>query len=215
MRLSRSSAAKTDKLTVEDCIALDTAMLRKRDMLLDWMDHRLPLQWQLDGALVGDIFLTTTFTGDIAYPTMRIDGTCFGRPIVQTVKLVSREMRFGGKRWYFVCQKTKRHCCKILLPPGAAAFASVKGWNVAYRSQRDDAVTRIRKTQSKLIRRLRTLPSRTRHQTLQKLSERIEAKAAFLGRVTELCEQDIVSGRRMSVRRAIKSARAGRLDSNP
>lgn len=210
-----STRAKTYKLTVEDCIALDTAMLRKRDMLLDWMDHRLPLQWQLGSTLVGDIFLTATFIGDIAYPRLRIDGTCFGRPIVQTVRLVSKTMRFGGKRWYFLCPSTKRLCCKLILPPGANVFASVKGWNVAYRSQRDDAVTRTRKTQSKLLRRLRTLPSRTRHQTLQQLCERIEAKEAFLGRVTELCELDIVSGRRMSVRRAVKSARAGAHDSNP
>lgn len=106
-----ASTAKTYKLTVEDCIALDTAMLRKRDMLLDWMDHRLPLQWQSGSRIVGDIFLTATFTGDIAHPSLRIDGTCFGRPIVQTVRLVSKAMRFGGKRWYFVCPSTKRLCC--------------------------------------------------------------------------------------------------------
>lgn len=215
MRLSCSSAAKTDKLTVEDCIALDTAMLRKRDMLLDWMNHRLLLQWQLDGSLVGDIFLTTNFTGDIAYPTMRIDGTCFGRPIVQTVKLVSREMRFGGRRWYFVCPSSKQLCCKLILPPGSTAFASAKGWHLPYRSQTEDAITRTQRACRKLGRRIQAPPSRTRHQTLQKLSERIEAKEAFLGRVTELCEQDIACGRRMSVRRAIKSARACRLDSNP
>lgn len=202
-----SSTVKAYKLTVEDCIALDTAMLRKRDVLLDWMDHRLPLQWQLDGALVGDIFLTATFTGDIAYPTMRIDGTCFGRPIVQTVRLVSRKMRFGGRRWYFVCPKTAQQCCKLILPPGSTSFASVKGWNVAYRSQRDDAVTRARRTQRKLQRRLWSVPPRTRHHTLQRLSERIQAKEAFLNRVIELCDLDIACGRRMSVRRAAKSAR--------
>lgn len=202
-----SARARTYKLTVEDCVAFDTAMLRKLDMLLDWMDHRLPLRWQLGGILVADIFVTATFTGDIAYPSLRIDGTCFGRPIVQTVRLVSKEMRFGGRRWYFVCPKTKRHCCKLVLPPGATAFASVKGWNVAYRSQRDDAVTRTRKTQSKLLHRLRTLPSRTRHHTLQQLSELIEAKEVFLGRVMEFCELEIASGGRMSVKRAVKSAR--------
>lgn len=208
MRLSRSSAAKTDKLTVEDCIALDTAMLRKRDMLLDWMDHRLPLQWQLDGALVGDIFLTTTFTGDIAYPTMRIDGTCFGRPIVQTVKLVSREMRFGGRRWYFVCPSSKQLCCKLILPPGSTAFASAKGWHLPYRSQTEDAIARTQRACRKLGRRIQALPSRTRHRTLQNLLKRVDAKEAFLDRVREIYGLEIANGRRPSVRRTVQLAMA-------
>ncbi len=64
-------AAKNYKPTVEDCIALDTAMLRKNGMLLEFMDHRLQRRWQLGSSLVGDIFLTTVFTGDIAYPRLR------------------------------------------------------------------------------------------------------------------------------------------------
>lgn len=201
-----STRAKTYKLTVEDCIALDTAMLRKRDMLLDWMDHRLPLQWQLDGALVGDIFLTTTFTGDIAYPTMRIDGTCFGRPIVQTVRLVSKPMRFGGKRWYFVCPSTKRLCCKLILPPGGRRFASIKAWGLAYRSQNIDAVARASMYITALRRRSEALPRRTRRPTRQALLQRVQVQEAFLNRVEEHFAHDLHCGRRMSVRRACKSA---------
>ena len=203
-------AGKTYKPTVEDCIALDTSMLRKNGMLLEFMDHRLQRRWQLGSNLVGDIFLTTTFTGDIAYPSLQIDGTCFGQPIMQAVQLVSRRMRFGGKRWYFVCPNTKRPCCKLILPPGAKAFASVKGWGVSYRSQYDDAVTRTTKAIGKLTARSKGLSKYTRKDTRLALQERLLAKEEFLCRVEQQCARDLFVGNRMSVRRACSVAVADR-----
>ena len=203
-------AAKTYKPTVDDCIALDTSMLRKNGMLMDFMDHRLQRRWQLGGNLVGDIFLTTTFTGDIAYPSLQIDGTCFGQPIMQTVQLVSWRMRFGGKRWYFVCPQTKRLCSKLILPPGAKAFASVKGWGLSYRSQYDDAVTRATKAIGALRDRSKSLPKYTRTDTRQALQVRLCAKEEFLRRVEKQCARDLFVGNRMSVRRACRMAVADR-----
>jgi len=199
-------AARTYKPTVEDCITLDTFMLRQNGMLLESMDHRLQRRWQLGGNLVGDIFLTTTFTGDIAYPSLQIDGTCFGRPVMQTVQLVSRQMRFGGKRWYFVCPQTKRPCCRLVLPPGAKAFASVKGWGLPYRSQYDDAVTRATKAIGKLTARSKALPKYTRTGTRKAFQARIMAKNAFLDRVEGRYAEDLLRGRRVSLRRAVKFA---------
>ena len=203
-------AGKTYKPTVEDCIALDTSMLRKNGMLMHFMDHPLQRRWQLGGNLVGDIFLTTTFTGDIASPSLQIDGTCFGQQIMQTVQLVSRRMRFGGKRWYFVCPNTKRPCCKLILPPSAKAFASVKGWGVSYRSQYDDAVTRTTKAIGKLTARSKGLSKYTRKDTRLALQERLLAKEEFLCRVEQQCARDLFVGNRMSVRRACMVAVADR-----
>lgn len=200
-------AARTYKPTVEDCMALDTSMLRKNGMLMDFMDHRLQRRWQLGNSLVGDILLSTTFTGDIAYPSLKIDGTCFGQPIMQTVQLVSRSMRFGGKRWYFVCPKTKRPCCKLILPPGAKVFASVKGWGLSYRSQYDDAVTRATKAIAKLTARSKALPKYTRTGTRKAFQARIMAKNAFLDRVEERYAEDLLRGRRASLRRTVKFAK--------
>ena len=183
-------------------------MLRKNGMLLEFMDHRLQRRWQLGSNLVGEIFLTTTFTGDIAYPSLQIDGTCFGQPIMQTVQLVSRSMRFGGKRWYFVCPKTKRPCCKLILPPGAKVFASVKGWGLSYRSQYDDAVTRATKAIGALRDRSKSLPKYTRTDTRQALQVRLCAKEEFLRRVEKQCARDLFVGNRMSVRRATQAAAA-------
>lgn len=181
-------------------------MLRQNGMLLEFMDHRLQRRWQLGGNLVGDIFLTTTFTGDIAYPSLQIDGTCFGRPVMQTVQLVSRQMRFGGKRWYFVCPQTKRPCCRLILPPGAKAFASVKGWGLPYRLQYDDAVTRATKAIGKLTARSKALPKYTRTGTRKAFQARIMAKNAFLDRVEGRYAEDLLRGRRVSLRRAVKFA---------
>ena len=191
---------------MEDCIALDMTMLRKNGMLLEFMDHRLQRRWQLGGSLIGDIFLSTTFTGDKAYPSLRIDGECFGRPVMQSVPLISRRMRFGGKRWYFVCPKTKRPCCKIILPPGGHAFASVKGWGLSYSSQYDDAVNRTRKAIEALTARSEALPKRTRTHTREALQARIWAKEAFLDRIGAHCAADVMNGRRWSIRRAVLAA---------
>ncbi|GEM_PF-856396 len=203
-------ATRTHKPTVEDCIALDMSMLRKNGMLLEFMDHRLQRRWQLGSNLVGDIFLTTTFAGDIAYPSLQIDGTCFGQPIMQTVQLVSRRMRFGGKRWYFVCPQTKRLCSKLILPPGGKAFASVKGWGLSYRSQYDDAVTRAQKGIGALRERSKSLSKYTRTDTRQALRERLWAKEEFLCMVEQQCARDLFVGNRMSVRRACRVAVADR-----
>jgi hypothetical protein len=205
-----SPVARTYKPTVEDCIALDTSMLRKNGMLLEFMDHRLQRRWQLGRNLVGDIFLSTTFTGDIACPSLQIDGTCFGRPVMQTVELVSWRMRFGGNRWYFVCPQTKRLCCKLILPPGAKTFASVKGWGLYYRSQYDDAVTRAQKAIGKLTARSKDLSKYTRTDTRLALQERLLAKEEFLYRVEQQCARDLFVGNRMSLRRACRVAVADR-----
>jgi len=181
-------------------------MLRKNGMLLEFMDHRLQRQWKLGGSLVGDILLSIAFTGDIAYPSLQIDGACFGQPIMQSVQLVSRRMRFGGKRWYFVCPQTKQLCCKLILPPGTKAFASVKGWGLSYRSQYDDAVTRAQKAIGALSRRSDGLSKYARTHTRQALQERLWAKEEFLYRVEQQCARDLFVGNRMSVRRACRVA---------
>lgn len=186
-------------------------MLRRKDMLLDFMDHRLQRQWHLLGRTVGDVFVTTQFTGDIPYPLLTIEGTCFGKPIKQTVRLASKKMRFGGKRWYFVCPATGRSCYKLILPPGGKAFASIKAWGLAYRSQNIDAIARANRAIAALRRRSEALPKRTRHPTRKRLQERLERHEVFLDRVEEQCAWDLSHGRRISFRRSVRTVL---LDSN-
>ena len=197
---------KTYKPTVEDCIAIDTVMLRTEGMLAEWMEHRLGRQWRSGRRTVGDLIISTIFTAGAAEATLGIEGDAFGQPIQQSLRLVSKPMRFGGKRWYIVCPATGRLCCKVILPPGGRQFASVGGWGVGYRTQRSDAVSRAQKASTRLQGRLQGLPARARRTTIARLAQRIEAKEAFLDRVTHNCERDLACGRRMSVRRAAKGA---------
>jgi len=181
-------------------------MLREADMFIEFMSHRLQRQWRLGGSIVGDLFLSTTFRGAAGHPTLYIEGNCFGRRIKQTVRLASKPMRFGGKRWHFVCPQTGRPCYKLVLPPSEHQFASVGGWGVGYRTQRVDAVTRAQLASRKLQRRLRALPKRARHHTIAGLAGRIAAKEGFLDRVVDICGNDLANGRRISARRAAKLA---------
>ena len=197
---------KTYKPTVEDCIAIDTTMLRTEGMLAEWMEHRLGRQWRIGRRTVGDLIIGTRFTAGAADAMLGIDGYAFGQLVQQSLRLVSMPMRFGGKRWYIVCPATGRLCCKVILPPGGRQFASVGGWGVGYRTQRSDAVARAQTATKRLQGRLQRLPGRARRTTIERLVKRVEVKEAFLDRVNHICEYDLACGRRMSVRRAAKHA---------
>lgn len=190
-------------------------MLRREDMLLEFMDRRLQQQWNLLGRTVGDAFLSTRFTGDIPYPSLTIEGTFFGHTVRQTIRLGAKRMRFGGKRWFFVCPATGRPCYKLILPPGGKAFASNKAWGLPHRSQRQDAITRARTAIAKLSRRSAALPKHTRSQARKRLQERLERHEAFLDRVEVHCASDLTYGRRISLRRAARLATVQRHPRDP
>ena len=75
---------------------------------------------------------------------------------------------------------------------------------MAYRSQRDDAVTRAQKSLSRLQKASSELPLRARSSTRAMLLARMAAKEAFLDRVELRCNWDLSLGRRFSLRRASK-----------
>ncbi len=195
---------KTYVPTVDNCLAIDTVLLRREGMLDEASDHHLSRKWRVGHTMAADLVISTIFTGGIAYPFLHIQGEAFGERVRQTVRLVSKPMRFGGKRWYFLCPSTKRLCCKLILPPTGQHFASVKAFGMAYRSQRDDAVTRAQKSLNRLQRTSSELPQRARRSTREKLMRRIAAKEAFLDRVELRCNWDLALGRRFSLRRASK-----------
>ena len=49
-----------------------------------------------------------------------------------TVGLVSTEVGFGGRRWWFLCPVSGRRCAVLYLPRGAYQFGSAKGYRLAY-----------------------------------------------------------------------------------
>lgn len=53
------------------------------------------------------------------------------------VGLETTPQPFGGRRWWFVCPRTRDLVAKLYLPGGATRFASRKAHRLAYRSQRE------------------------------------------------------------------------------
>jgi hypothetical protein len=51
--------------------------------------------------------------------------------------LTTRPQPFGGRRWFFVCPRTRENATKLHLPSGAYTFACRKAYRLGYRSQRE------------------------------------------------------------------------------
>jgi hypothetical protein len=65
-----------------------------------------------------------------------------GDPRVQEIQLESRPMRYGGRRYYFICPKHGRRC--KVLPMVGGVFASRQAGRLTYQSQSADQIDRMR-----------------------------------------------------------------------
>lgn len=65
-----------------------------------------------------------------------------GDPRVQEIRIESRPMRYGGRRFYFVCPRTYRRC--EVLPMLGGVFASRQAHRLTYQSQSADRLGRMR-----------------------------------------------------------------------
>jgi hypothetical protein len=74
----------------------------------------------------------------------------------QTIFLVPKPRRFGGRQWYFVCPVLNRRCSVLWMPPGATHFRCRQGWGrtVAYSSQFLDPDNRAHRGKAKIKSRL-------------------------------------------------------------
>lgn len=78
--------------------------------------------------------------------------TLNGDPRVQEIDLASQPMRFGGRRYYFLCPRHQRRC--EVLPMVGGVFASRQAHRVTYQSQSNDRLGRLRERSWKLEKRL-------------------------------------------------------------
>ena len=67
-----------------------------------------------------------------------------------------------------------------MLPPGETQFASVKGWNVAYGSQRECPIHRGHRAIDKAQKRLKGLSKYTRTPTRARLVDRLIERQVFV-----------------------------------
>ena len=79
-----------------------------------------------------------------------------------------------------MCPRTGRRCTALVLPPGQTHFASVKGLNVAYGSQRECPIHRGHRAIYKAQERLRGLSKYTRTPTRERLVDRLIDRQVFV-----------------------------------
>lgn len=70
------------------------------------------------------------------------------------IRLEATPQPFGGRRWWFICQRTGLRVGKLYLPAGATKFASRHAYQLGYKCQRETAFDRACRRAWKLRERL-------------------------------------------------------------
>jgi len=105
----------------------------------------------------------------------------FGCKVINcVVYLEEQPLPYGGERWFALCPHTGRRCTALVLPPGQTHFASVKGWNVAYGSQRECPIHRGHRAIKKAQARRKALSKYTRKPTRERLLDKLIERQVFV-----------------------------------
>ncbi len=148
------SGRRSNRWTTDDCLRINLSTLKQLGMLQRHCMDRRERAWSQYGQTTARLTLVTDVHCLEASPCLRITGRAFGKVIDCVVWLEEQPLPYGGERWYALCPRTGRRCTALVLPPGQNHFASVKGWNVAYGSQRECPIHRgqiaIDKSQNRL-----------------------------------------------------------------
>ncbi len=173
------SGRRSNRPTTDQCLGISLSHLKQLGMLKRHCLSRRGLFWTQHGQTVADL----TFVSDTdcePHPYLKITGFAFGRYIDCLVWLEEYRLPYGGERWYALCPKTGNRCAALVLPPGKAYFASVKGWDVGYSSQRECPILRGHRAIAKGNHRLNGLSKYTRTPTRQRLRGRLIEREVFV-----------------------------------
>lgn len=138
---------------VDSLIRLDIRVMRRRGFLrpggvtygtLSW-------SWTATGETTGSVSVEVNLTEpDAGQVVVRF--TLNGDPRQQEIALASAPMRFGGRRYYFICPRHHRRC--EVMPMIGGVFASRQAHRLVYQSQSNDHLGRLREKSWKLEKRL-------------------------------------------------------------
>mgnify|MGYP000483404157 FL=1 len=140
------SGRRSNRWTTDDCLHINLSTLKQLGMLKRHCMDRRERVWSQHGQTTARLTLVTDVHCLEASPCLRITGRAFGKVINCVVWLEEQPLPYGGERWYALCPRTGRRSTALVLPPGETQFASVKGWNVAYGSQRECPIHRGHRT---------------------------------------------------------------------
>jgi hypothetical protein len=107
--------------------------------------------WTATGQETGSVSVTVNLI-DPSAGFVVVSFSLNGEPRVQEIRLLSRPMRYGGRRYYFECPRHLRRC--EVLPMAGGVFASRQAHRLTYHSQSADPLSRLRDRSWKLERRL-------------------------------------------------------------
>ena len=179
------SGRRSTRLTTDECIYIRQPYLTRLGMLKRSCMHRQELTWRCGERIMAQLTVVTDVHCREPHPCLKVVGYANGRQIDCVVPLDSSPMRFGGERWYALCPKTRKRCTALVLPPGRSHFASVRGWDVAYSSQRECEIIRAQRGIKKASGRLNALSKYARKPTQERLRRKIFGLLAVIDEAIE------------------------------
>ena len=174
------SGRRTDRTTTDECIQIRLPDLKRLGMVKRHCMNRQTLTWRCDGRISAQLTLVSDVDCREPYPCLKITGWAFGKNVDCMVWLDCQPMHLGGERWYALCPHTSKRCTTLVLPPGKTHFASVRGWDVTYGSQRECEIHRAYRAIDKATSRVKTLSKYTRKPTLLRLKEKIISRQVLV-----------------------------------
>jgi hypothetical protein len=174
------SGRRSNRPSTDDCLRINLSSLKQLGMLQRHCMTRREQVWGQYGETIADLTLVTDVHCLEPSPCLRIRGRAFGKAINCVVQLDEYALPYGGERWYALCPRTGRRCTVLVLPPGQTHFASVRGWNVPYGSQRECPIHRGNRAIYKAETRIRSISKYTRKPTRERLLDRLIERQVFV-----------------------------------
>ena len=140
--------------TVEGVLRLDLRVMRRQGLLVPGgvTSGVQRWHWAATGEESGSVNVTVNLSDPVSgFVTVRFNLN--GEPKVQTIDLVSVPMRYGGRRYYFICPRRGTRC--EVLPMVGGVLASRQAQRLTYQSQSHDQISRMRERAHRLEKRLR------------------------------------------------------------
>jgi hypothetical protein len=174
------SGRRSDRPSTDECLRINLSNLNQLGML---NRHCMGYCEQVSrryGNTIANLTLVTDVSRLKVSPRLIITGYAFGKVIDCIIQLKEYPLPNGGERWFALCPRTGNRCAALVLPPGQVQFASVKGWNVAYTSSRENEVNRAFRAISQAETRLKAMSSQTRKLTRERLEKRLIERHMFV-----------------------------------
>jgi len=137
--------------TVDAAIRLDLRVMRRQGFLVPGAITSGSQSWSRRGEETGSVGVTVNL-GNPDAGLVIVRFSLNGDPRVQEIPLASRSMRYGGRRYYFLCPKHGRRC--EVMPLVGGVFASRQAQKLTYQSQSATEIDRMQDRARRLEKRL-------------------------------------------------------------